>query len=177
MTNLTDGGSSAQENLTDTKLAAIPSDATFVTISSGSGSAPSSASPASASYPWSGYHGYLTGFGTDITSRVRTMSEGAINYAIDWISTNRPAARIILIGPAYCGYQYRNNSKWQEVFEAIAAYRQLPLADVFNDSDMSLRNWSPTGGGLITHDGIHLTAEGIKRQSGVVAGKFRALSW
>ncbi|MEO1986591.1 MAG: hypothetical protein ABGX47_08065 [Martelella sp.] len=176
MTDLTDGGSSAQENLTDVRLSAIPADVDFVTISSGSGSATGSLSPASASYPWAGYHGYLSGFGTDITSRDRTTSEGAINYAIDWISTNRPAARIVLIGPAYCGYQYRDNSKWQALFEALAAYRLLPLSDVFHNADLSARNWAPTGGGLFTHDGIHLTDAGKERQAGVIAATFRSLS-
>lgn len=159
-TDCTLGGSCVQTNLTDAYLAMIPSDVGIVTISSGSG--------LPAEYP-NGDCGYVAA--PAISSRDRTTSEGALNYAIDWISTNRPNARIMLISPCFILYAGRDNAKWKACFEAIAAYRQLPLADVWNNADISSRNWS-----LLSYDGIHLGVEGRKRQGGVIVAKLRSLS-
>lgn len=151
VTDCTTGGSSFSQNLTDAKLALIPVDVALVFITSGCAG--------------------IDPLANDITSRVRTTLEGAVNYAIDWIYANRPTARVLLGNTDYAsnggGYDVLAST-----INALATYRKVPCVDTWRDADINASNYAITGLG----DGIHLSVAGMLRKAGVIAGKLRSLS-
>lgn len=157
MTQITVNGGDATQILTDANLALVPEDAALVTLSFGTGN-----NPPNGGYVASG----------SIDSRDRTKSEGAINFAMDWLTANRPNAFVMFISPIYCGEPGRDNTLWYFALKELAEYWQVPYCDVWMNADISARNWS-----LLSYDNIHLTPEGIERQGSVVAAKLRSLSW
>jgi lysophospholipase L1-like esterase len=147
LTQLAVSGSSpyANSNLSDTQLALVPDDATLVIITGGANLA-----------------AVISG---DITTRDRTKGEGTINYAMDWIYTNRPSCRIMLATPPT-----RNGASlnWAQVFRDLATYRKVPLADMDRDCDINQSNYT-----VSQYDGVHPTAEGISRMAGVLIGAIK----
>lgn len=153
ITDCTTAGSKFVGNLTDVNLALIPADVTLVVISSGN----------------TGMDPLAPG----ITSRDRATLEGSVNYAIDWIYTNRPNARVMMVTSEYCTNSgVAGTAALNERIRAICAYRRIPFADSEYDSGINESNYAVTGNG----DGVHLGNEGKRRRAGVIVGKIRSLS-
>lgn len=148
LTQLAVSGSTpyANSNLSDAQLALIPSDAAMVIITGGANLA-----------------AVISG---DITTRDRTKAEGTINYAMDWIYTNRPSCRVMLATPPTRDGASLN---WSQVYRDLAVYRKVPLADMDRDADINASNYN----GITQYDGVHPTAEGVKRMAGVLIGALK----
>lgn len=149
LTNLAVGGTTPQNNLTDTNFALIPPNATIVTITGGA-------------------NGGAVDAGT-ISSRDRSTMQGCINYAIDWIYTNRPYCRVVLVTPSQRGASL----PWAQVIRDLAVYRSVPLADIDRNAEINPNTFAITQ----LPDLCHPSAEGVKRQAGVIAGTIRGLSF
>ncbi|WP_067151042.1 SGNH/GDSL hydrolase family protein [Pseudotamlana agarivorans] len=150
-TNLGVWGSQPVNNLNDANLANIPSDATVITIAGGTNQ--------SISLPYG-----------DVTSRDRSTPQGILNYAIDYIETNHPAAIIILVTPPHRTVNAIRNVGWGEVYRDVAEYRNLLVADI-----QEKINWTTNNIGDFLYDYTHPSDYGAKRFAGIVVGTLRNL--
>lgn len=144
LTVLAESGSTPVSNLSDTQLVQLPSDAKVVIMGGGT-------------------NGNFVD-SEDITSRTRTTTQGAINYALDYIETNAPAAIIVLITPPYRDNPLAKTVSYGQMWKDMAVYRNLILADCEGQI-----NWNErTRTTLLGVDNIHPTLEGYKRMVGII---------
>ena len=148
--NLAVSGSSPMQNLSDSNLANIPTDAAIVVIAGGT-NAPSA----------------TLGEIDDKTDR--NTIYGCLNYAIDYVLEVNPTCIIVLL----CGIQKKGSTtlaRWNEAFKTLAEYRQDCICAQPNGlmTNYNLSNYSYDGTHPRTEMSVRYAAAAIHEISKVL---------